>query len=105
MRWLAFLLAFYVFSLAVVPCSDHVGQTEGRHLSEAQGRDNHQHEECTPFCICACCGTPVVFGCNAPFLNKITKAVQSPVFGFFIIPLLSNRNIGFWQPPKIAFSL
>lgn len=59
MKFLAFILSIYIFTLNLVPCED-TGTFDNEVKTEiSQGLgDNHQHQDadlCSPFCICQCC--------------------------------------------------
>ncbi len=58
MKYLAFILAIYIFTLNLAPCDDSdVPDDAKTEFSQAMD-DNHQHQDsdlCSPFCICQCC--------------------------------------------------
>lgn len=105
MKVLHFLLSIYLLVLSMAPCSDAVECTEANLtiVSSSIGHDNHSHEAemCTPFCICACCGSIVPMTQQRASLSpldfnslEITGTYNS------ILPLEVYHSI--WQPPKIG---
>ena len=65
MKILSFLLAIYITSLAIVPCTDGMPQSIADLSVEISSCHNdHDHsghkDDCTPFCICICCGSLAV---------------------------------------------
>jgi len=59
MKYLAFILAIYIFALNLAPCDDN-GMFDNDVKTEVSQaiNDNHQHQNsdlCSPFCICQCC--------------------------------------------------
>ena len=85
MRNFTFLLAIFLLLLSVHPCGDtaekDLGQSEMSHNHD-HDHEHESHEICTPFCVCACCGshiqlvssffiaTPIVV--KMPTENKLT---------------------------------
>jgi len=59
MRFLAFILAIYIFALNLAPCEDNVVLDSEVKTEILQSLDNdHQHQDldiCSPFCSCQCC--------------------------------------------------
>lgn len=104
MKWSAFLLGIYILLLSFLPCADSrecTAPAETR-ISALSGHEGHQHaqESCTPFCMCACCGTTVI----------LQQAVFFPVTPT-VVPQrrMVPGNTAFqsydfgavWQPPQL----
>lgn len=101
----AFIMAFLVLALSIMPCADKgVSASDGKAKTEitksTQHSENPQQDECTPFCHCTCCAC---FSINhfiasithiTPYLDK-TKAAYLPADVIEIaLPI--------WQPPKLS---
>jgi len=95
MKWIAFILAFYVLLCATIPCcaGDDCGgavKTEKR-TGECKG-------DCSPFFSCGnCCG----FSINVQQINitpiTVLKKTDWPAF---YISSHSGYYHSFWQPPR-----
>jgi len=103
MKFLAFLLSFYILVLNVIPCVDVPKDNTRQTISLSKSsNENHQQDidHCSPFCTCDCCATPFVFNeyiihfdC---FLNF--QKIQSE----FSYSYHSSTYADIWQPPKIV---
>ncbi|MBB4079417.1 hypothetical protein GGR28_002037 [Lewinella aquimaris] len=60
MRVPLLILAFYLLTLAAMPCCDDHAVVEGEPTATEASSDDirpaHQEDHCTPFCSCVCCG-------------------------------------------------
>jgi len=105
MRLIACILSFYIVVLTAIPCID---RPEDNHLQKTEigGNANtgHQHndgDQCSPFCTCSCCATPVIyqdFGVQFDGLSFIGKNIFTGYISVFFSSYLSS----IWQPPQIA---
>ena len=58
MKFIAFILSIYIFTLNLAPCADYVDSNDDAKTEISQATDDHQHQDsdlCSPFCICQCC--------------------------------------------------
>ncbi len=58
MKIIAFILSIFVFVSAVTPCSDgktcdELGRAEMPHHDHSED----ENDDCSPFCVCTCCGS------------------------------------------------
>ena len=58
MRFLTIILSVYILVLSLAPCGDDIDCSKHANNKTEQTSDTHDHksENCSPFCICACCG-------------------------------------------------
>ena len=107
MKFFAYIMAFYILVLSVVPCSDVHNDCKDK-KSKTELTQNHDHKQdkddhCSPFCTCTCCATSVVaidftlFQIKKPTDFTISQKVAIRNFSF-----LSNFFGNIWQPPKIV---
>jgi hypothetical protein len=92
----------------VLPCNDSVECDDFTKttISQTEKHNNHSHEteQCTPFCICACCGTHA-FQIQKAFLpskeNNIIFENEKlkTIYSFFYTKNISSK---IWQPPKAS---
>jgi len=104
MKLFACILSIYIVVLTAIPCIDqpddvHIRTTEiGGHAST-----NHQHDgdQCSPFCSCNCCATPVIYQFFSVqfdgflFFEKSTATEYTSAVFFCYLSSI-------WQPPQIA---
>ena len=103
MRSFAFIMAFLVLALSIVPCADRGASANDNIRSElvksAEQKGDPQKDDCSPFCHCTCCA-------GFSFNNNIAT-ISSPAittltgFSSFLSANLIERSLPVWQPPKI----
>jgi len=108
MRIIAFILALSVFYLSVLTCSDGmIGEPIA--VEECTGAvDSHEHshdgdDDCTPFCVCDCCGAfitvPKAFRFDVKEIQKNHLPCNS---NFYSMNYKYNFNQGVWHPPTVC---
>ena len=101
---LTILFSVYLLGLMVLPCSESHAMEAGRHRSESQSQDKHDHdaELCTPFCVCGSCVTAIVLYApidfqllesGIPFQDQVSNFYQS---------VTSDFHGSIWQPPQLV---
>jgi hypothetical protein len=103
MKFFAIILSFTIFYLVSIPCVDeiiHSNKSAIEHTSPQENPCNHSdHDACSPFCVCSCCGVVVVMSFiyfdSIPYL--ILQAIINPIQK----SLYSSFYQSFWQPPKL----
>ncbi|WP_319946481.1 DUF6660 family protein [Mangrovimonas aestuarii] len=58
MKYLTFILSFYILALNFVPCGDAVVDSNEVKIEMSNHGDDHDHSNadlCSPFCQCHCC--------------------------------------------------
>ncbi len=109
MKLFCFIFYIYLVFLSVLPCSDREECAKNNKIEQTVFAANHhqyshQAEQCTPFCICSCCGVNG-FELQTPlfkFTEKkgfINKEKQNSIYAF----VYSNEfTSNIWQPPKLS---
>jgi hypothetical protein len=105
-KYFTLILSFYIFAMVAMPCGDKDDcQNQDTELSALADNDHSDHEgdteNCSPFCICACCGHSV----TAPdFFASLTSLVQYPTknLSIYTASFVSGAFSKIWQPPKSA---
>ena len=104
MKVLSILLSFYVLYMVSLPCVDEVINCN-KILSEISTGHNNHHDtnhadECSPFCVCACCSVSVDLTAFVFDTNPV-RHIQSQLIpcykeslSYFFPPI--------WQPPKLS---
>jgi hypothetical protein len=105
MRFFCCLFSIYIVFLTAIPCADKL---EDRHVQQTQvtddspvGHHHHDGDECSPFCTCNCCASPVIqqdfivqFNC----LNIIQEFPTPEYTSRFT----SSYCCSIWQPPQMS---
>ena len=104
---LTLLLSVYLLALMGVPCRDDHSHTTTTTIAvekQLAQEDNHGHEadNCTPFCVCACCTTPIVVQQLFTFQPVIFHAPYNRNVISFYQPVASSYFGSIWQPPQIV---
>ncbi len=103
MKFFTIIFSIYILVLSLAPCGDNVECGEHNKTEKSHNNHKHENENCTPFCICACCGQPVTSKINYPVAQTIlkpenfnnSKAIYTQTF-------ISQFSATIWQPPKIS---
>jgi hypothetical protein len=97
------LPAMYLLVLLILPCKDNCDHsTHEAPKTVEQAHNHHQQEKdnCTPFCVCSCCATPVIVQAILPF--QLGKPAIGSNHSSFYTSFSSAYFGSIWQPPKIA---
>lgn len=94
-----------------MPCSDQEECTNENKVEQSiitQNNEHNQHdhpnEQCTPFCICNCCGAHSFNAHTAYFQIKVNtffadKEKQKSIYNYIY---LNDFSSTIWQPPKLS---
>jgi len=99
MKFVAILFSIFIFYMVSVPCVDELFH-EVKSSSQENPCNHGDHDACTPFCVCSCCGIVVVVS-NITFDSQPDFIIETEF-------LSSNKDItshflqSFWQPPKLS---
>ncbi len=107
MRFLAFLFAMYVLALSAMPCNDlHDGRSLTKNTTEVitgLPHDGDHLDLCSPFCICSCCNTSIVFNFNIPSIKIPDILIENnKKSGILSSSFISSFYGKIWQPPQSA---
>ncbi len=85
-----------------MPCNDKQDCNEAKHTEQFAQAEHHDHanESCTPFCVCSCCATHILF---SNFTNEFSVDTESKtVYSKPTTAELCSAIITVWQPPKLV---
>lgn len=93
-----------MISLSCLPCGDSKEciETSVTRIAAVENHDhnNHETENCTPFCSCACCAVPVHI--QQPIYSK-APAISFQSFDFqYSDDFRSYNSHAIWQPPRLG---
>ena len=103
---LRFIFALYILFMTVYPCSDKETCADERKAGITFVTvTDHDHtssevDQCTPFCICACCAANVQLNqiADIAFTNLVHNTLLATLYREQ--PVLTPGN-SIWQPPPI----
>ncbi|RYY71277.1 MAG: hypothetical protein EOO13_03675 [Chitinophagaceae bacterium] len=104
MKYFTVLMSLYMLLLSCMPCNDSIDCNEDTGVSvvskTADHNDHEDEENCTPFCVCACCAAPVF---QAPVAFTIRKFCPRIQLNFYLEEAFyTTSQSRIWQPPRIA---
>jgi len=100
-----------LLALSVQPCNDNVFSRDDQghsmqkiaHLDRSsQDTESDTNDECSPFCICSCCGSnpaPTIVYTLPVASPKVLEGVAE-METQYKTPYKSTRTYSIWQPPK-----
>ncbi len=88
--------------LQVIPCADAQDCGNETEVASSLNHSDHEHEteSCTPFCVCACCGTSGIVKLNG--YQSIKRQAYKQSHTLLNTPPIQEMTIAIWQPPKIS---
>lgn len=109
MKWLSFLLAIYILTLALMDCADNTSSNcvvQNQEMVSVVDQDNgHEHshksdrgDSCSPLCTCHCCHVHVTFNdlIRHNALLELPNCVPS-----YLDTLKDVPNFDFFVPPRV----
>lgn len=111
MRIVTYIFVAYLLFLSVQPCKDSLLPRDNQghpvqkvaHLDPlSQDTDSDSNDDCSPFCVCSCCGSnpaqTIVYSVAVTSPKTVEHA--SSDFSHYKAPYESTRSFSIWQPPK-----
>jgi hypothetical protein len=102
MKILAYILSLYILVLTAIPCIDIPYNNSLQKIElTTKTTDNHQNDidDCSPFCTCQCCATPVVF--QISIIDFKSFSFSKKIYSEYTSNYISSLNASIWQPPKL----
>ena len=107
MKWLAFILAFYVLLLSGIPCKADDDCCMDEIALQAAGPGKHKQEAdhkpispCSPFFACGACHGAVIPELTLAF--QVVTVPRTKLFFFYVEQPLFKFPSTIWQPPKFT---
>jgi hypothetical protein len=104
MKLFAFLMAFLVLALSIMPCADRgdalsSSKAKTELAKKANPQSDPQQDDCTPFCHCTCCAC---FSINHTVATIGILPVYSAQSQTAHLPSnLIDVALPIWQPPQL----
>lgn len=102
MKLARYILSLYILMLSCLPCAD-IETDFGNETTVAQSHEKEHTDNCSPFCICSCCGNQIAFESQTlvllPQIHFFTEKNKSDNY---TPQFVSNFYGNIWQPPKIS---
>lgn len=103
MKIFAIILSLTIFSMSLVPCADGAVSIHDDASVVDENHDQHEEDDCTPFCSCDCCSVSVTVP-QIPIL-PVVEVEQNYYFSFlYSFHYSFDYEQGVWRPPNF-FSL
>jgi len=107
MRIFAIILSLYIAALTVAPCSDGMLQISNYSnftAVAAEHDDNHSdhQDDCTPFCVCVCCGINLTLPTGDDVDMTIPIADHIVIRSLYSFDYSFDYKEGIWHPPTIS---
>ena len=104
MKLLAFIMAFIILAISIVPCADEESiATAGMNaISEQHTGDPHEDhaDKCSPLCTCSCCAGFAFIGAA----SKVAVQLLVPARQYSPLTVSPTFTIhsAIWQPPRFV---
>jgi hypothetical protein len=101
MKIVAFIMAFLVLALSIMPCADTAAHDSNIRIElnkSTPQTDNPHNDDCSPFCHCTCCASISIdhFVVSATHISCLQcKAVQA-----YLPADVIEIALPIWQPPQ-----
>jgi len=101
MRFLALLFSMYILLLTSLSCAEMKEKDHAQNVPVSQRSSNHDNcSECSPFCTCNCCATPMV--CQMDLVVfKVSILVRKHETNYPTL-FVTQRSGDIWQPPQLS---
>lgn len=107
MKIISYILSVYLLVLSLVPCSDSMVfihsecEANTELVDSNKNHSDHEHEDlCTPFCICACCGSVAAMPTILDYIGIFTK-ISTPCI-YISLTIFFDYSKGLWHPPALG---
>jgi hypothetical protein len=105
-KFLTVLFTCYIITLSFMPCNDADDCVQENAIEHSSVNSDHAEHEgdtenCTPFCMCACCGQSYhfeYFPASLGFESAILVLEESKYQATFI----SGYACSIWKPPQLS---
>jgi len=104
-KFFTVIFSFYFLAISVLPCGDKKDcKNNATDQISLEISDHSEHEEdtehCSPFCLCACCGTSYT---NHSWSNVPDgfDLICNQAFLCYKSSLISEVFFSVWQPPNL----
>jgi hypothetical protein len=90
-----------------MPCGDDMVVSNNNEYSishvedSSHNHDSESEDNCSPFCICQCCGSPINLPLN-DLISSNKKAENSNLYPNYIFNYSFDFKGGVWHPPSIG---
>ncbi|CAM3287985.1 hypothetical protein FLLO111716_01120 [Flavobacterium longum] len=105
MKLFVIILSFYFTALSALPCADgdNITATAKKEITNQEKHADDHQDLCSPFCVCACCGTYMLnYAPTLPFVAKPKSQVVTQAASLYKSTLVSSYQHSIWQPPQLS---
>ena len=83
-----------------MPCQDNVGIENHCQADDGCNKESEDHNECQPFCNCACCSTVIID--QLVSLEMSVPFIDEGIPFSYVIESSSKFLPSIWQPPQLS---
>jgi hypothetical protein len=91
--------------LSFLPCADRdckqIDNSNKQFITTNHEQHEDGQEDCSPFCICDCCGQITNFSLDFVQLDFYLPSLKQ-TFPVYSVSFQSETFFNIWQPPKLA---
>lgn len=107
MRLIALFFSFYVLLLAVWPCAEMPENDRAHDAPVSQSSSSQDHDQnhddcndCSPFCTCNCCATPMI--CQMEMVDLQVSTIVRKHETNYPTLFVTQQSGDIWQPPQLS---
>jgi len=101
MRFLALIFSMYILLLTSLPCKEMKEKDHAQNAPVSQSSNNHDNcNECSPFCTCNCCATPMV--CQLDLVDFQVSTIVRKHETTYPTLFVTQLSGDIWQPPQLS---
>ncbi len=103
MRFLTYILSFYIIVLTAIPCIEHhvnYMQNKVEISQAAASSQDNDTDHCSPFCTCCCCSLPIV-SLDRPIVLSCYYSLQWH-YSEYLSHDVTSPCSSIWQPPQLS---
>lgn len=106
-KWLCHIFNIYLLVMACIPCTDiHAKEVLTKNISSIS-IDTHKNcphetedDNCSPFCICSCCGHTLTITPYIPIVLKVAPIIVPTQISYTSSNLICQEvYLHIWRPP------
>ncbi len=88
--------------LSALPCNDEMGEEHANTpIAKVEQKKSQETENCSPICLCACCGQSVLVPHFVALKIKVQALAKTHQFANTPFALAARAQI-IWQPPQLV---
>ncbi len=101
MRLISILFSVYMMLLVALPCAEMAEKDHSNNAPISQSSENHDDcNDCSPFCFCNCCASPMI--CHVEAIDLQVSIIARKQETSYPRLSITQRSGDIWQPPQLS---